>query len=164
MPAKGLEIDDDPAFQRRLWAWQRRSWALIAAVLAFAAVGGFGKGPLSNAEARDEEGRLHVSYERFGRMESPTEVEIAAAPGTDGRLRLRLGEDFLRAYDVEGLDPYRASTRLDPDGATFTFDAVGGAAPVVLTLEIRPKAPGLARIQLGVEGGPMLSLAQFVYP
>jgi hypothetical protein len=164
MPAAGLEIDDDPAFQRRLWAWQRRSWALIAGVLAFAAIGGFGDGPLSSAEAGDEEGGLHVTYERFGRMESPSEVEIAAAPGPDGRLRLRLGEDFLRAYDVAGLDPYRASTRIDPDGATFTFDAAGGAAPVVLTLEIRPKGPGLARIQLGVEGRPMLSLAQLVYP
>ena len=107
MAEVGLQIDDDPEYQRRVWRWQRRAWGGIAAVIAFAAVGGFGDGPLSSAEAGDAARGLVVTYERFGRAEAPSEVEIAARPGPDRRVHLRLGAGFLEDFNVEGLEAYR---------------------------------------------------------
>lgn len=164
MAADGLEIDEEIAFQQRMWIWQRRSWGAIAAVLAFAALGGFGDGPLSSAEAFDATRSLHVSYERFGRLESPSRIEVRVEPGPDGRLRLRLGSRFLEDFAVEGLETNSAPAVVDGAGVTLSIPARSGVGPAVVALEVRPRTPGPARIEIGLEGGPMLSLRQFVYP
>ena len=164
MAGGGLQIDDDPEYQRRVWRWQRRAWGGIAAVLAFAAVGGFGDGPLSSAEAGDAARGLVVTYERFGRAEAPSEVEIAARPGPDRRVHLRLGAGFLEDFNVEGLEAYRDAAKVDGGAATLSIDVAPGAASVIVSLEIRPRSAGRARIEVGLEGGPDLALSQFVYP
>ncbi|AMV37337.1 hypothetical protein [Planctomyces sp. SH-PL62] len=164
MAADGLQIDEEIEFQQRMWSWQRRAWGAIAAVLAFAALGGFGDGPLSSTEAFDATRSLRVSYERFGRLDSPTTVEVRVEPGADGRLGLRLGSHFLEDFAVEGLESYSAAAVFDGEGVTFSIPARPGVGEVVVALEVRPRSPGPARIEIGLEGGQMLSLRQFVYP
>ncbi|OJW18836.1 MAG: hypothetical protein BGO49_17585 [Planctomycetales bacterium 71-10] len=164
MAERPLELDDDPGFQRRMWIWQRWAWGGIAGVLAFAAAGGFGDGPLSRAEARDREGRLRVVYERFGRLDAPNDVEVEARPGPDGRLQLRLGAKFLEDFDVELPEPHRPEATVDAGGITLDVRAAPDADAASLALRIRPRSPGRGRIELGTAGGPWLSLVQFVYP
>ena len=48
-----LELDDDPAFQRRLWVVERAGWASIALLLLGALLGFFGSaGPLGDGRSR----------------------------------------------------------------------------------------------------------------
>jgi len=134
MAERPLELDDDPGFQRRMWIWQRWAWGGIAGVLAFAAAGGFGDGPLSRAEARDREGRLRVVYERFGRLDAPNDVEVEARPGPDGRLQLRLGAKFLEDFDVELPEPHRPEATVDAAAGTVAASLPEGVRVFFLNL------------------------------
>lgn len=164
MGGSGLEIDDDPAFQKRLWIWQRWAWGMIAGILAFAAVGGLGDGPLSRTEAGDPEGRLRIVYERFGRLEAPNGLEIEGRPDPDGFLRLRISGQTLEDFDVEIPEPIRPESTFDADGLTLEVRAAAGVERVSLQLRLRPRSPGRARIELGAGAGASLSVAQYVYP
>src|SRR5262245_38055738 len=71
----GLQIDEEPAFQERMWLMERIGWWGIAAIPLAAAAGLFGHGPVSRAtlEVTDDTQPAHpmaLEYERFGRAHS----------------------------------------------------------------------------------------------
>ncbi|MCK9519893.1 MAG: hypothetical protein M0R74_12850 [Dehalococcoidia bacterium] len=79
----GLEIDEDFDFQRRSWVVQRVLWTAGAVVLLAALLGFFGRGVLSSTESSTTEDDVVVSYQRFARLQTPTQIEVTVRVGGD---------------------------------------------------------------------------------
>jgi hypothetical protein len=156
-----LEISEDMRYQRREWVVQRVGWGLMAGFVAAGAAGLFGSGPLARAAV--DTGGLRVEYDRYARLDAPTEMTIEA---TDARsdLRIWISRDFLAATEVEHITPEPDSTELHADRVVHVFRGTKVAAPRGVSLDLRPRRLGPRSGALGLEGGASAEIHQIVYP
>lgn len=70
-------LDEDMAFQRREWWWQRLGRAAIGLFVLAACLGVLGgTGPLNRTDASAGDGSLTVEYDRFIRAGAPTIMRL----------------------------------------------------------------------------------------
>src|SRR5262249_60352708 len=64
--SRNYPVREDMRLQAAFSAWERATWAIIAAIVLIALTGLFAHGPLSQRTAAD--GALSLTYERFQRV------------------------------------------------------------------------------------------------
>ncbi len=164
--AERLELEQDPAFQRREWRVQRFGWLIWAGVVAAGLLGLLGPGPLSRREVSSDDGRLRVAYNRFAHHHHPTMLEVTMQPEdeTQDELRLFLSQPLLDRIDVTRIEPEPMSRELSADGAWYEFRCEPGvpSAKVVIHYECDEMGGGDGELQLA--GSESVPLDQFVYP
>ncbi|HEX5499407.1 MAG TPA: hypothetical protein VFX03_09280 [Thermomicrobiales bacterium] len=158
-----LDVKQDVEFQRREWRVQRIGWIVILAILAAAALGLFGSGPLSQASVRA--GPITVAYSRFDRRRSPTELNITIA-GASGRRQIELWIDrsYLDHVNVERISPPPQSSRAGDDRTIFVFALDSQAETAAIGFAIEPEAIGRFDARLGLTGGQEVAFWQLFYP
>lgn len=162
---KGLDIDQNLAFQRREWAAQRAGWWALTAFVAAAALGAFGKGPISGARAADAAGRLSVEYDRFARVGAPTRLEVraeAAAAGA-GPIEIRLTRDYFDAVQIERVLPEPAAVEVGPAEVTFRFGAPAPGTGFAVVLDLQPRRAGWRTAAIRTAQGGAVSFSQLTY-
>jgi hypothetical protein len=162
----GIDVNEDMDFQRREWLVQRVAWLIMAFLLLAAALGLFGRGPLSRATAGQEGGPLWVTYERLDRYQAPTELEIIAGPNTaqGEELRLTLNQEFLDRIEIDGIEPEPDSVEAAGKEQVYVFKVADPSLPTVVHISYQFTRPGSALIELGLEEGSLLNFNQFVFP
>ena len=161
MPEPALiDVAEDERFQRREWLAERIAWTAFALILAAAALGAFGAGPLSHATARGD--GLTVRYERLARGHAPMLLVIdLAAPGEDSVV-LEISGPYLTESRIEQVSPAPAAETVSGDTHRFSF-AVEPARPVTFTFRLVPtgigRKPGAVRA-----GEESLPISMFVFP
>lgn len=160
----GLQISEDMAFQRRTWLVERIVWILLGLVLIAALLGFFGGGgPAASAETSTEDGNLSMQYERFLRLESPTQLRVVARPfGTT--LRLWLERDYVEAIEITSIVPEPHRVEAAEDRYTFEFPLTASAETATVFFYIEPRKAWNLTGRLGLDGGAELMLRQLVYP
>jgi hypothetical protein len=161
-----LELEEDFAFQRREWAWERVGWAVILLVLLAALLGLFGVGPLSWAVTGDAGAPLRLEYERFGHHEGPTTLRVHLGPGvgSEGTAHIWLDRDYLEGVQVESVTPEPEAVEVGPDRLTYIFQIADPSRPTGVTFYLRMGQIGLRTGRVGLGDEPPLSFRQFVYP
>lgn len=161
-----LEIDDDMAFERRLWRAQRVGRVALLALVIAAALGGAGDGPLSAARARSAGGEVGLEYQRFLRVQSGSEFRVYVAPQhvAAGRVRLWLGRDYDRDMLLREVSPRPVEVENVADGLIYHFAVADAAAPFLATFRVEPQRFGRRSLQVGLPDGERLAVWQFVYP
>jgi len=159
-----LEIDDDVPFQRRMWALQRVGCVALWLVVAAAALGMLGSGPLSGVTAGDD--RLLVEYNRFWAREKPATLHInfTAAPDARGVVQVWLSTEFVRHVEIESMSPAPESVQLGQDRLTCVFQLSHGQGSKQISVHYRPQEAGWLRGRVGLVGGPEVSFRQWIYP
>ena len=71
-------VQEDMAFQRRMWIVQRIGWALLGVISLAALCGLFGNGVLSKRTATGAE--MSIEYERFERAKATCGRGLGARP------------------------------------------------------------------------------------
>jgi len=160
----GLEISEDMAFQRRTWLVERIVWILLGLILIAALLGFFGGGgPVASAETTTEDGNLSMQYDRFLRLESPTQLRVVARPlGTT--LRLWVGRDYVEAIEITNIVPEPDRVEAAEDRYTFEFPLIAPESTATVFFYIEPRKAWSLNGRLGLEGGAELMLRQLVYP
>lgn len=163
-----LEIDQDLLFERRAWAVHRIALPVLCLIVLGGLLGVFGgPGPLSRTEARDPSGRLEVVYQRFARLDSPTELHATIAPalGDGATAMLWVSREFMSEVVVETVTPVPLREVADEHRIIYVFEARPGRAAKV-TLRIKPAGAGTLRGEMGLADKPnaALSVRQFIYP
>jgi hypothetical protein len=159
-----LEIEQDLAYQRWEWVFERVAWVALALAVLAALLGLLGGGgPLSSATAETPDGSLTLRHERYPRNHAATVLKLAANPSREGELRLWFDRDYLDAFEVQTVTPPPDRVELGRDRVVFVFRS-GGDGPVRVTLHLEPQRLGRVAGRLGVDGGEALSFSQFVYP
>jgi hypothetical protein len=160
---EGLEIDQDLAFQQKMWRFQRFGWLALLLVALAAAVGVFGvNGPLSRQRASAE--ALQLEYQRFVRYETPAALTVQLAPQGGDSASLWLGQGFAERFLVEQIVPEPERVEATPERVTYTFATPRSGGPLQVTLHIRPQQPGPSVSLAGAGDGRPIEFYQFIYP
>lgn len=163
---KTLEINQDLQYQTRSWMLQRVSWGVIAFTALMALLGLFGSGPISQTQVGDEGDRLWVKYERFGRFQSPTKLQIHLAENT-GRGNTQaiwLNRDYLEEVEIERIIPEPDRVEAGSDRLIFIFHTESRNQPTTITFNLQPEKMGSLPGQVGLREGESLQFHQFIYP
>ncbi len=160
----GLEIEEEPRFQRRSWQAERVAWLIMAALIVAALSGIFGDGPLSHAESMDAAGTLRVSYERFARLNAPLRLEVRVLTPRAGELRLWLSRAYLDHTQVESISPPPERVAVSADQLVYFFRVTDAAAPLDIDFHLMAEQVGQLRGQAGTESSAPVSFQSFIFP
>ena len=163
----GLELEDDPAFQRHLWAVERAGWAGICLLLLAALLGLFGAaGPLADATAASADGGLRLRYARFARHSAATALEVELGPTvtTGEHVRVAIDRAFLDGVEVRDVLPEPEAVELGDEELVYVFSVADPGRALVVTFALEPRRYGPQRGWVALPGGERLAFAQFVYP
>lgn len=153
-----MQMDADVNFQRRIWAAQRTGWLLIGIVILAALAGSFGSGPISRASAKDD--RLEFQYERFARLQQPTQIHFSLGPQRSSQLAV--SRRYVDAVHVEQIISEPSEVAATGEWLIYRFV---GAGPISITFTVKPEQfGGLSGAAQVPGGGRSTVFHQFVYP
>lgn len=162
---EGLEIEEDPTAQRRIWRFERVGWAGLTLVVGAGLLGLFGDGPLSRSEIDGSAGALTVRYERFIHNDTQTTLELrATAVRSDGPRWISVSADYASRVRIERVMPEPERTVVTDKAVRFGFDPEQAGERGVVTIVLTPLRAGVLRAEIGVADGPPVSFTQLVYP
>jgi hypothetical protein len=153
--ARDIDLVEDPRFLRRSWTAERVGWGALAAFLAAGLLGLLGPGLLSG---RTAEGDVRVEYDRFERVQSPSEVRIALAPRARN---LWVEHRWMEEVEVENIRPQPVRTSRHGEWVVYSFDST---EDVDVRLGVRFLQAGGAKGRFGTAPERSVEVEQFVYP
>lgn len=161
-----LDLDEDPAFQRRMWRVERLGTGAMMVFFLAAALGIFGNGPLSTAHVADPAGRLGLEHERFGRFQAPLTLRFSFAPdtGQDGKVRVWVDRQFLQTIKLDNISPEPETTEAAGDRCIYTFRVAEPHRATGCAMHYQAEGIGRLRGRVGLEGGEAIDFQQFIYP
>lgn len=157
-----LEIEQDLERQRRSWLAQRIGWVALVAFLIAAGLGVFGgDGPLREAKAGATSA---VSYDRFTRFGSPTELEILPSPADvrNAKVDVALDAAYWLDFRVDAVTPEPDAVRAAAGQIVYTF--LSSAEPEQVSFRITPLESGVQRGRVRIGGGETVEFTQLIYP
>jgi hypothetical protein len=165
-PARSIQIDEDPTFQRHQMRFERIGWGAIAVILLAALVGFFGNGPLSAATAGDAGDPIRVRYERLDRKSNPTQLTIVLAPeaATEGRVRVAVDRAWVDGVTIQRVEPEPESVEVASDHLVYAFAVQADAGPVEVIFRFEYENWGWTACEIGLEGGPTHAFGVLVFP
>jgi hypothetical protein len=161
-----LDIEINPAFQRRSWRVQRVGWMVFAALALAALAGLFGAGPLSHAEAGSQASGLRIEYERFARIHAPTNLVIRADRrlARNDELAIVLSGAVLEGMELPSTMPPPDGTSVAPEAAVLRFRTDRQPGELTVVLHAKPRQMGSMTAHIGVRDGPAHAIRQWIYP
>jgi hypothetical protein len=161
----GLEIEQDEAFERRSFTVQRAGWIVLTVIVAAAAAGLLGSGPLGKATAVAP-GAFTVEYERFTRYQAPQTLQIHLQPAVTGRREVRvwMSRVFLDSSKIETVIPSPVRIEGAADRLYYVFQMARPGDRLSVALHLQAEQIGLVDGHIGVDGGKDVAFKQLVYP
>jgi hypothetical protein len=160
-------IPEDMGFQRHEWIAERIGWVVMAVAIAAALAGLFASGPLSEANVRTPDNAISVDFQRFAHKTSRTHFTIRVSPPAAreaaSEVLIRLGQPFVRTYDVEALSPRPLRSTAGSYGLEWVF-VPSPAGDLVVQIAGRAKRFGISPTEIQVEGRGAVSFTQIIYP
>lgn len=163
--ARNVDITQDDAFERRSYTVQRAGWIVMSVIVAAAAGGLLGSGPLGKATAAAG-GAFTVKYERLTRYQTQQKLEIHLQPTVTGRreARLWISRQFLDSSKIETIVPTPVRVEGSADRIYYVFHMAKPGDPLLVSFNIQAEQIGLVNARIGVDDGQEVKLNQFVYP
>jgi len=158
MKKRTIEIDEDIAFQRREWFWQRIGVAVLALFVLGALLGLTGAGgPLSRGEAGDPSGALRVEYERVVRRGASATVKVHFRSAAPGATQFWVSAPYFEHVKIDVVVPQPDAVAIDQGRHIYTIR--GGSASTV-TLHPEHLTIGRLAAEIGLVGGPSVRISQ----
>lgn len=156
----GLQIDEDRSFQERFWSTERLAWVIFVLIVAAALTGATGGGgPLANGKRQI--GAARIDYPVIARWTTPDTLSIQFAEA--GTAVVLLGPAFLKAFEIESIQPEPTMSTTTPEGLRLEFNVIGeGAAPIFLG--IKALVAGSVRYEIGTGGTSPVTFRTFIMP
>jgi hypothetical protein len=173
-----LEVNQDLAYQRREWLFERIGWIIMALLILAGLLGLFGQGWLSSTGATDPAGAVHLRYDRFLHFDEPTQLvlTIPRAAVAGGRCRVWMDRDYLAQVQIQTITPQPQRQELGADRHWFVFEIAEPGERVQVVFWLTPAVRGSLSGRLGVATAGAaevaaaaapesdLSFGHFVYP
>ncbi len=158
-----LEINQDLDVQRRTWTLQRIGWAGMALIVLAALAGVFGDGPLALTEVTDDRQIFRLWYDRFGRYEGESVLQLVLAPETTttNQVTVEIDRTYWTCHAVEHISPEPLISSIGIGGFLYTFET---NAPSAIVFRLRPKCLGALDGRIRVNDAGPLHFHQFMFP
>ncbi len=155
-----LDVPQDLRYERRAYRVRQVAALFFALVLAAGLLGLLGRsGPLSDTTAAAG-GDLAVAYQRFLRLQSPTELDIRIGAGQD-ETNIAISQDLLQSFRVESFSAEPQDTTVLADRVVYTFDQ---QPPSRVTVVLDPRRIGRQRGTIYGPGDAAVRISQWVWP
>jgi hypothetical protein len=161
---KGLQVNEDRAWQEKFWTAQRVGWLVMLAIVITAMVGLAGKGgPLASAHA--ESGGARIDYPRITRWQSADQLTVTLPPDASGAIDVELSPAFAKLFQVEAIEPEPSDNAATTSGQRFTFDVEGGSGDKRIVFHVKASEPAIERaVEARVADGQPARAAITVLP
>ena len=155
-----VQINDNPAFQRRFWVVQRLVWVAltIVVILALAGLTG-GGGRFTQGTVGDH--TFTLSYPVLARRDAAAQVTITVAGPRDAA-RVHVEQAFLNRFHITDMSPAPTDVAATPWGQSYRF-ALTGDGLRSIRLTIVPQGAGRTDYAIVVDGH-MALLSTLVLP
>ena len=162
---KPIEVGQDLPFQDRMWLFQRVGWVAMVAIVAVAALGLFGHGPIAAGSSATADGTVQLSFDRIARHGVPTSVTIRVdrSLAEDGKITIWVSREWLRGVELENVIPDPAEAHEAPGDVGFEFNVADGPGPFEATLDLRYDDVGVRSASVRTRDRTVF-LDQFVWP
>lgn len=164
-----LQIDEDRAFQHRMWRIERIGWWSIAGILLAAAAGLFGHGPLSRTTLEVTDHRqpaqvMVLDYDRFGRAHSESQFIFSrpAGPQQGNTFALWLSADYVSDVEILRITPDPVSQESVLNGVRYRFHLEEGAQTVIF--RFKAERSGRLSGSFRLNDGPPAAFRQWLFP
>jgi hypothetical protein len=148
-----LEIQEDQAFQEKIWKIQRIGCIFLFLFVA-AAAAGF-TGPSEFTKKVEEKNGYRLEYPRFGRIGTSFEIILSGPTG-----EVFISQEILRKTEMETATPEPERSASSPEGMAFFFENANGE----MHFDAKPREAGWVKgiVRLG-KPAVELPFRQFVY-
>lgn len=145
-----LAVGEDLEFQRKWWNFEKVVWTLFGLILLLSLLGVFGRGWAAKAQKSSADGVLTLKYDRIQRTGTPSDLSVLFGPNAirNGQIHLFVSESVINKLGAQRISPQPAKSSLGDGGVTYTFDANGRPATVVMSLQ--PSGPGSFAFQVAL--------------
>jgi hypothetical protein len=161
-----LDIGQDLEYEQRALKIQKVAFVIWALLLIAALAGLCGPGPLSQATTSTPDKAVQVQYNRFARMQAPTDLEVHLGPGVakEGHVPITLSDQYAENVEVRSVTPQPSGTHVGADGVTYSYDVPDAGQPGLVVFHLHPEKMGRLNGEIKVGDQPPLSFSQIVYP
>jgi hypothetical protein len=161
-----LEEPANLAAQRRESRIERWGWCVWGATVVAALLGGLGPGLLSARTSTSPDGRLTVRYDAILRHDAPSRlvVDCESASGNMAPTGIALPREFAHRNIMEAIVPQPVDEQLLPEEVLYRFRTEDARGPLRVQYVYRTATLGWQQLEVRVEGGPRVEIAQFVCP
>lgn len=159
-----LAVGSDLQFQRRWLKAQRIIWLLLILFLIASFIGVFGRGPLSNSEAKAPDGSFTVKYERVQRYSTPSVMTIEFAPSAinNGQIQLWVNDALVKPLGNQRIVPQPLRSEVGNGGILYTFPAT--TTPASVEFQTQPGTFGRSELEIRVPGAGSIKREILVMP
>jgi hypothetical protein len=161
--SRDYPVREDMVYQAKVWRLERWGWYSLVLVVLLALAGLFSRGPLSTREARGNDARISVEYERFHRNGSSNPMKISVMGTPDSTAQLELLGELLDGFSIETMqpEPVRASSGGQGIKLWLQTDHEGRAS---IYLTLRGDGLGPFSTRLISPGAQTVFVNQFILP
>jgi hypothetical protein len=142
-----MDLDEDPAFHRREWRFQRIGRVGLVLFAALALFGLFGDGPISRARRLGPAGES-IDYQHVLRWRTARPLTVILTD--QGPHEIRVSPDYADAVDLRVIRPLPDSTFDRGGERVFRFESAKG--PTAIEFELKPRRPGRLTTVLDADG------------
>jgi hypothetical protein len=154
-----IVVPQDLEYEQRAYRVRLVFAVVFGLVLVAALLGLLGRsGPLSSTTK--SAGDVGVDYERFVRLQTPTELTVHVRGGAH-KTNVALSRSFLESFQVDSFSVDPESTAVTPDRVVYTFDQ---QAPSAVTVVLEPQRVGRQTGTIYGPGQNAVRISQWVWP
>ena len=156
-------VQENMRMQHRVWRFERVGWYVLVIIVLLALAGLFGNGPLSDAEAVSQDGRLKVEYQRLSRS-GTTDSLFITIQGVPGKpVMVELAGSLLREASIETMQP---EPQVSMSHGPALLLQLGTTNDGVATLYLTLRSEHVGTLQGVVRAGSQaeVQFSTFLYP
>lgn len=164
-----LEINQDLDVQRKIWTVQRIGWGGMALIILAALAGLFGSGPLARTEATNAQQSFWLLYDRFGRYEGESVLQLVLTPETikTNRVTVEIDRTYWTCHAIEQIAPEPIVSSTGSEGFLYTFNIETidrSTTPAIIIVRLRPECVGALKGHIRVDDQSLVTFQQFIFP
>lgn len=167
-PGTDIQIEEDLDFQRKEWRVERVGWIIMAAIIALAVLGLFGGAGIFLRTTNGTPGTgIWVSFDRFIRFKSPSQLSIYMNPELDGsgKTSFWIDRKYLAKIQINNISPQPVEVEVEENRLTYHFTVSRSDLPIEVIFDITADDIGRNNGRMGMgQGGQVVEFHQFFYP
>lgn len=146
------------------YAFRQVGFIVLLGIIVAAIAGLFSSGMVSDTAKANTDKSLTINYERFGRRETETRMQLAFPVKTEGTYTLSITSESSDAYEPGSVWPQPDSMFSHGKSLYFVYHNLKKTDTFLVLLFTTPSRAGKWNSVIRVNNGPEINIWQFIYP
>lgn len=155
-----------PAFHDKSWLFSVLGQIAIGVLVIAAIVGLLGGGLISNVTRKSSGSDVEVTYPRFTRHFSPTDIEVRVQRSTEqsNLVSLELSQSLIENLQIDAISPEPESVMAVEGSVQYTFEISEESNYARVIFHVLAQDIGVTSGEIRLENGDAVGIRQLVLP